>query len=60
MKILKKFLTESENVSASAAIWNMLASMFMAFQSVILLIVMTHTVGLVPAGIYTIPTFSYL
>ena len=53
MKILKKFLTESENVSASAAIWNMLASMFMAFQSVILLIVMTHTVGLVPAGIYT-------
>ncbi len=53
MKLLKRFLTESDNVERSAALWNMIGSMTNAFQSVILLMVMTHTVGLVPAGIYT-------
>lgn len=53
MNIVKKFLTESSNAERSGAVWNMIASMLLAFQSVILLVVMTHTVGLIPAGIYT-------
>ena len=54
MSTLKKFLTYSKNIERSGAVWNMIASMLTAFQSVILLIVITHTVGLIPAGIYTI------
>ena len=54
MSTLKNYLTYSKNIERSGAVWNMIASMLTAFQSVILLIVITHTVGLIPAGIYTI------
>ena len=52
---MKYFLTHSKNPERSAVIWNMIASIAMAFQSVILLVVISHTpgLGLVPAGIYT-------
>ncbi|MCR5214606.1 MAG: lipopolysaccharide biosynthesis protein [Eubacterium sp.] len=58
MKIVKRFLTESKNIDRSSAFWNMFGSMLLSFQSVILLIVMAHTVGPVAAGIYTIGNTS--
>ena len=51
--LVKRFLTNSKDIEKSGAIWNLVASVLVAFQSVILLVVMTHTVGLIPAGIYT-------
>ena len=51
--LVKRFLTNSNDIDKSGAIWNLVASVLCAFQSVILLVVMTHTVGLIPAGIYT-------
>ena len=53
MTLLKRFLTESKDVKKSGVFWNMVASMLVAFQSVILLIIMNRTVGLVVSGIYT-------
>ncbi len=53
MNFTKKFLTESSNIERSASFWNMIGSMATAFQSVILLAIMTRTVGIIPAGIYT-------
>ena len=45
-----KFLTKKSN----AYIWNMAGGMLYAFQSVILLMVITRTVDLYSAGIFTI------
>ena len=53
MSLLKRFLTQSKDVQKSGVFWNMVASMLVAFQSVILLIIMNRTVGLVVSGIYT-------
>ena len=54
MKMLKKFLTESKNIEKSAVFWNMAASMLMAFQSVITLMVIKRTIDDgITAGIYT-------
>ncbi len=53
MKLLENFLTQSKNIDRDSKLWNMIASMFMAFQSVVTLIVMSHFVGPVAAGIYT-------
>ena len=51
---MKKFILESKNVQKDSFIWNMTGSMLMAFQSVILLMILTRTVGLTEAGIFTI------
>lgn len=51
---LKKFIINSSNISRDSFLWNMIGSMIMAFQSVILLMILTRTVGLVEAGIFTI------
>ena len=48
------FLLRSDNVEKSSFIWNMTGSMLVAFQSVILLMIITRTVGLIEAGIFTI------
>lgn len=45
---------ESNNVTKDSFIWNMIGSMIMAFQSVILLMILTRTVGLIESGIFTI------
>ena len=52
---MKYFLTHSKDIEKSSVIWNMIASVAMSFQSVILLIIISNTpgLGLVPAGIYT-------
>lgn len=51
---LKKFILESNHIERDGYIWNMAGSLLMAFQSVILLMVLTRTVGLKEAGIFTI------
>lgn len=51
---IKKFLTESRNIERDSYLWNMAGGMLMAFQSVIMLMILTRTVGLVEAGIFTI------
>ncbi len=53
MKI-KKFLTETKDVERDSFIWNMIGSMLMAFQSVIMLMILTRILGLREAGIFTI------
>lgn len=51
---IKQFIMNSRNIDKDSYIWNMVGSMLMAFQSVIMLMVLTRTVGLVEAGIFTI------
>lgn len=53
MKITN-YLMQSKNIERDSFIWNMSGSMIMAFQSVILLMILTRTVGLIDAGIFTI------
>lgn len=53
MKI-KKFLMSEENIKRDSYLWNMAGSMLMAFQSVIMLMILTRTLGLEEAGIFTI------
>ena len=51
---LKKFLTQSKNIDRDSYIWNMTGSMLNAFQSVIMLMVLTRIVNLYEAGLFTI------
>ncbi|MCI9487223.1 MAG: oligosaccharide flippase family protein [Lachnospiraceae bacterium] len=53
MKI-KPFFLESKNIERSSYTWNMAGSMLSAFQSVIMLMILTRTLGLKDAGIFTI------
>lgn len=53
MKI-KRFLLDDRQIEKDGYIWNMIGSMIMAFQSVLLLMILTRTNGLVEAGILTI------
>lgn len=51
---LKKYLVNSKNIERDSYVWNMTGSMLTAFQSVILLMILTRTAGLIAAGIFTI------
>ncbi len=51
---IKEFLLIDKNIERDTFIWNMSGSMLMAFQSVIMLMILTRTLGLVDAGIFTI------
>lgn len=51
---IRKFLIESNNIEKDSYIWNMVASMMMAFQSVIMLMILTRVLGLIDAGVFTI------
>lgn len=51
---VQEYLMKSKNIGKDSFVWNMAGSMLMAFQSVILLMILTRTVGLVEAGIFTI------
>lgn len=53
MKI-KSFLLESKDIERDSYIWNMVGSMLVAFQSVVMLMILTRTLGLREAGIFTI------
>ncbi len=48
------FFLKDNNIQRDSYIWNMIGSLLMAFQSVIMLIILTRTLGLVEAGIFTI------
>lgn len=51
---MKRFLLISKDIKKDSYIWNMLGSMLTAFQSVIMLMILTRTLGLTDAGIFTI------
>ena len=53
MKI-KLFFLDDKNIERDSYLWNMLGSLLAAFQSVIMLMVLTRVLGLVEAGIFTI------
>lgn len=47
-------MISDRNIEKNAYLWNMVGSMLMAFQSVFMLMILTRTVGLEEAGIFTI------
>ncbi|MCI8834820.1 MAG: lipopolysaccharide biosynthesis protein [Ruminococcus sp.] len=51
---IKKFILNDKNVIKESYIWNTIASMLMAFQSVIMLMILTRVMSLEDAGIFTI------
>lgn len=51
---MNSFLTSSSNIKRDGFIWNMFGRSLMAFQLVIFLMVLTRTVGLERAGIFSI------
>lgn len=51
---MKSFMLKSSNIQRDSVVWNMAGSMLFAFQSVIFLMILTRTVGLVASGIFTI------
>lgn len=51
---MKSFILNSSNIDRDGFIWNMIGSFVMAFQSVIFLLILTRTVGIVVSGIFTI------
>lgn len=51
---MKNFFLNSTNIERDSFIWNMLGSLLMAFQSVIMLMILTRILGLKEAGIFTI------
>ena len=52
--MIKRFLLDDKNIDKNSYIWNMTGGMLNAFQSVIMLMILTRTLGLVEAGILTI------
>jgi len=55
---LKNFLMTSKNITHSGAFWNMVSGMTSAFQSVIMLIVISHVLGMDMRGIYLLGNTS--
>lgn len=51
---IKEFFLQTNHIDRDSFVWNMAGSMFLAFQSVIMLMVLTRVLGLVDAGIFTI------
>lgn len=51
---MRKFLVTSRDIGRDSFVWNMAGSMLMAFQSVIMLMILTRVLGLQEAGIFTI------
>lgn len=54
MKLIYRFLTQTKNVMRSAYIWNMIVQTANAFQTVILLMLLTRSGDLTGAAIFTI------
>lgn len=51
---MKSFILNSSNIEKDSFVWNMAGSLLMAFQSVIFLMILTRTVGIIDSGIFTI------
>ena len=54
MDSIRKFLISENEIVRDTYIWNMVSNLLFAFQSVIILIVLTRAVGLEDAGVFTI------
>ena len=54
--MVKSFILSDRNIDRNSYIYNMIGSLLVAFQSVILLMILTRVLGLVAAGIFT---FAY-
>lgn len=54
MAKLRYFLLNSKDTIKASYIWNMIGSMIMAFQSVIMLIIITRILSLYEAGVFTL------
>ena len=54
MAKLRYFLLNSKDTVRASYIWNMIGSMIMAFQSVIMLIIITRILSLYEAGVFTL------
>ena len=52
--MIRGFLISDKKLEKDAFAWNMMGSMLYAFQSVIMLMVLTRVLGLVDAGVFTI------
>lgn len=52
--MIKYFLLTTSNLKRSSYVWNAASGITNALQSVILLIVITHTTGIIDAGIFSI------
>lgn len=51
---LERFMIKPNHIEKDSFLWNMAGSMLLAFQSVIMLMVLTRVLGLADAGIFTI------
>ena len=51
---MEQFFTKSKNIDRDSYLWNMIGSVLQAFQSVVFLMILTRTIGLVQAGIFTL------
>lgn len=51
---MKSFLIGNKNIERDSYLWNMIGSILQSFQSVIFLMILMRTVGLLQAGIFTI------
>lgn len=51
---VKRFLTDSKNIARDSYLWNMFGTTLMAFQSVILLMILTRITDLEASGVFTI------
>lgn len=51
---MRNLFLNSSSPERDGLLWNMVGSMLMAFQSVIFLMILTRTVGLVASGVFTI------
>lgn len=54
MRKLKNLIVESNNINKDSYVWNMVGSILIAFQSVIMLMILTRIAGIAEAGIFTI------
>lgn len=52
--LVKKFLTRATDINKACYIWNLVYSILFGFQSVFILAILTRTVGLDEAGVFTI------
>ena len=52
--LLKRWLNNPNDIDKNSYLWNMTGSMLNAFQSVIMLMILTRTVNLYEAGLFTI------
>lgn len=51
---MRKFLLQSKNTERDSYLWNTMGSLLIAFQPVVMLMILTRTLGLKDAGVLTI------